>query len=87
MKKLEEEHLAVNQKGDIEQLKAKRIMERIRFLAKEVTLTGENRRTRAWVRWKFNLVIDFYGWQWLASFGMILKLKDKAEAPASRLGN
>jgi len=47
MKKLEEEHLAVNQKGDIEQLKAKRIMERIRFLAKEVTLTGENRRTRA----------------------------------------
>ena len=47
MKKLEDEHLAVNQRGDIEQLKAKRIMERIRFLAKEVTLTGENRRTRA----------------------------------------
>lgn len=43
----EKEHLAVNQRGDVEPLKAKRIMERVRFLAREVTMTGNNRRSKA----------------------------------------
>lgn len=44
MKQLEEEHLTVSQRGEDEPLKAKRIMERIRFLAEEVSMKGENRR-------------------------------------------
>lgn len=44
MKQLEEEHLTVSQRGEDEPLKAKRIMERIRFLSEEVSMTGENRR-------------------------------------------
>lgn len=44
MQKLEEEHLTVSQRGETEPLKAKRIMERIRFLAEEVEMSGENRR-------------------------------------------
>ncbi|KIS04079.1 primosomal protein DnaI [Paucilactobacillus wasatchensis] len=47
MTDFESEHLAVNQRGDVEPLKAKRIMERIRFLAREVTMTGDNRRPKA----------------------------------------
>lgn len=43
MKQLEE-HLTVTQRGESEPLKAKRIMERVRFLAKEITMQGENRR-------------------------------------------
>lgn len=39
-----EEHLTMTQKGDVEPMKAKRIMERIRFLTKEIQLVGENRR-------------------------------------------
>ncbi|MDH6364207.1 primosomal protein DnaI [Enterococcus sp. PF1-24] len=39
-----EEHLAVSQRGDQEPLKAKRIMERIRYLTKEVWMGGKNRR-------------------------------------------
>ncbi|GCF94524.1 primosomal protein DnaI [Enterococcus florum] len=39
-----EEHLSVTQRGDQEPLKAKRIMERIRYLSKEVWMLGENRR-------------------------------------------
>ncbi|MED1437165.1 MAG: primosomal protein DnaI [Bacillaceae bacterium] len=39
-----EHHLTYSQKGEIEQLKAKRIMERIRFLAIPVELKGKNRR-------------------------------------------
>ena len=44
MKQLETEHLRFSQKGDDEPLKAKRIMERIRFLSKQITMIGENRR-------------------------------------------
>ncbi|WP_220750833.1 primosomal protein DnaI [Apilactobacillus xinyiensis] len=44
MDKLETEHLSVNNRGDDEPLKAKRIMQRIRFLSKEYLMTGSNRR-------------------------------------------
>ncbi|WP_056966497.1 primosomal protein DnaI [Apilactobacillus ozensis] len=44
MEKLEKEHLSVNNRGDDEPLKAKRIMQRIRFLSKECLMTGDNRR-------------------------------------------
>lgn len=46
MKQLETEHLAETQRGDVEPLKAKRLMERVRFLAKEVEMIGENRRQK-----------------------------------------
>lgn len=39
-----EEHLAYSQKGGIEQLKSKRIMERIRHFAEPVYIEGSNRR-------------------------------------------
>ncbi|MDT2752146.1 MULTISPECIES: primosomal protein DnaI [Enterococcus] len=39
-----EKHLSVTQRGDEEPLKAKRIMERIRYLTKEIEMTGKNRR-------------------------------------------
>ena len=38
------ESLAGTDRGNSEMLKAKRIMERVRFLAKEITVDGENRR-------------------------------------------
>lgn len=41
-----EDHLAHSRDGGNEAMKAKRIMERIRFLSKEVELTGENLRHR-----------------------------------------
>ncbi|MBM6753941.1 primosomal protein DnaI [Lactobacillus alvi] len=41
-----EKHLAVDVKGDQEPLKAKRIMERIRFLSREVTVGGDNLRQK-----------------------------------------
>ncbi|WP_412988269.1 primosomal protein DnaI [Pediococcus siamensis] len=44
MAQLEKEHLQVNQRGELEPLKAKRLMERIRFLATEMTMVGINRR-------------------------------------------
>lgn len=44
MKQFEDEHLKINQKGDIEPLKAKRLMERIYFLSNEIEITGKNRR-------------------------------------------
>lgn len=43
MQQLEQEHLTVT-RGASEPLKAKRIMERIRFLSQEVKLVGRNRR-------------------------------------------
>jgi hypothetical protein len=46
MQQLETEHLAETQKGDVEPLKAKRLMERIRFLAQEIEMIGENRRQK-----------------------------------------
>ncbi|WP_368263853.1 primosomal protein DnaI [Enterococcus innesii] len=39
-----EEHLSVTQRGESEPLKAKRIMERIRYLTQEIQMTGKNRR-------------------------------------------
>lgn len=44
MHQLENEHLRFNQNGDDELLKAKRILERIRFLTEEIDVTGKNRR-------------------------------------------
>lgn len=44
MKQLEQEHLRVSQRGEDEPLKAKRLMERIRYLADEIEVTGDNRR-------------------------------------------
>ncbi|MGY3777533.1 primosomal protein DnaI [Isobaculum melis] len=44
MQQLESEHLRTTQRGEDEPLKAKRIMERIRYLAKEIQMTGKNRR-------------------------------------------
>lgn len=44
MHQLENEHLRYNQNGDDELLKAKRILERIRFLTLETEVTGKNRR-------------------------------------------
>lgn len=46
MKQLEDEHLRISQKGEDEPLKAKRIMERVHFLAKEVKIVGKNRRPK-----------------------------------------
>lgn len=41
-----EEHFRVSQRGDDEPLKAKRLMERVKFLAHEIEVTGENRRPK-----------------------------------------
>lgn len=46
MSQLEKQHLAETQRGDVEPLKAKRLMERVRFLAKEVEMIGQNRRPK-----------------------------------------
>ncbi|WP_056941637.1 primosomal protein DnaI [Secundilactobacillus kimchicus] len=44
MNQLETEHLQITQRGDEEPLKAKRLMQRIRFLASEIAMVGKNRR-------------------------------------------
>lgn len=44
MIQLENEHLRVTQRGEDEPLKAKRVMERVRFLSKEINMIGKNRR-------------------------------------------
>lgn len=44
MEQLENEHLRITQRGEDEPLKAKRIMERVRFLSKEIKMVGKNRR-------------------------------------------
>ncbi|KRN94646.1 primosomal protein DnaI [Pediococcus stilesii] len=44
MSQLEREHLTVNQRGEAEPLKAKRLMERIKFLSTEISMTGKNHR-------------------------------------------
>lgn len=46
MDQLEEEHLKINSQGDDEPLKAKRLMERIKFLSRPVELNGRNRRNK-----------------------------------------
>ena len=44
MAQLENEHLRYSQRGEDEPLKAKRIMERVRYLSKEINMIGQNRR-------------------------------------------
>ena len=44
MEQLETEHLRQSQRGDDEPLKAKRIMERIKYLSREIKMIGINRR-------------------------------------------
>lgn len=44
MEELQEQYLTYNNRGDREPLKAMRIMERIKFLAKEYQMVGPNRR-------------------------------------------
>lgn len=39
-----EDHLTYNQRGEASPLKAKRIMERVRFLTKDIGISGHNRR-------------------------------------------
>lgn len=39
-----EQHLSVTQRGEEEPLKAKRLLERIRYLTQEIQMTGRNRR-------------------------------------------
>ncbi|MCP0886734.1 primosomal protein DnaI [Ligilactobacillus sp. WILCCON 0076] len=46
MQQLETEYLTINNRGEAEPLKAKRLMERIRFLATEYEITGRNRRLK-----------------------------------------
>jgi len=46
MEQLESEHLTTSQRGETEPLKAKRLMERIRLLSEEVSMSGENRRNK-----------------------------------------
>jgi len=43
MKELEK-HLAINQRGEEEPVKAKRIMERVKYLSREVIVSGPNKR-------------------------------------------
>lgn len=44
METLEKEYLTTNQRGESEPLKAKRIMERIKFLTEEISMIGSNHR-------------------------------------------
>lgn len=46
MDELEKNHLAIDTQGDREPLKAQRIMERVRFLSREMMMTGENLRSK-----------------------------------------
>ncbi|MDR2833763.1 MAG: primosomal protein DnaI, partial [Streptococcaceae bacterium] len=41
-----EKHLENSSKGNIEPLKAKRIMERVKYLSEEVRMDGENKRNQ-----------------------------------------
>lgn len=44
LEELQSQYLTVSSRGDAEPLKAQRIMERIRYLAKEIIMIGKNRR-------------------------------------------
>jgi primosomal protein DnaI len=44
LEELQNQYLTVNNRGNAEPLKAQRIMERIRYLAKEIIMIGKNRR-------------------------------------------
>lgn len=46
MAELEKDHLAVDSQGGHEPLKAKRIMERVKFLSRELEMTGKNLRVK-----------------------------------------
>lgn len=46
MKELADNHLAIDNQGDHEPLKAQRIMERIKFLSREMPMMGENLRDK-----------------------------------------
>ena len=46
MDELEKNHLAIDTQGDHEPLKAQRIMERVKFLSREMPMTGENLRPK-----------------------------------------
>ena len=46
MQQLESEYLTINNRGEAEPLKSKRLMERIRFLASEYEISGRNRRLK-----------------------------------------
>ena len=46
MDELEKNHLAVDNQGDHEPLKAQRIMERVKFLSRELEMSGENLRSK-----------------------------------------
>lgn len=46
MDELEHGHLTTNNQGDSEPLKAARLMERIKFLSREVAMTGDNLRAK-----------------------------------------
>lgn len=42
-----EKHLTTSQRGDEEPVKAGRIMQRVRYLAREVEVSGQNRRLQS----------------------------------------
>ena len=44
MQQLSDQHLSINQRGEKEEVKAARLMQRIRFLSHEVVIQGPNRR-------------------------------------------
>ena len=46
MDELEKNHLAIDTQGDHEPLKAQRIMERVKFLSRELPMTGDNLRSK-----------------------------------------
>ncbi|KRK59542.1 primosomal protein DnaI [Limosilactobacillus antri] len=46
MAELEKNHLAIDTQGDHEPLKAQRIMERVKFLSRELPMVGENLRSK-----------------------------------------
>ena len=46
MDELQYNHLAINVQGDNEPLKAARIMERIKYLSREIEMEGKNLRDK-----------------------------------------
>jgi len=44
MQELQDGYLTISQKGDEEPVKAQRIMQRVRYLATEIEMVGQNRR-------------------------------------------
>ncbi len=46
MEELQNNHLAINAQGDNEPLKAARIMERVKYLSREIEMEGKNLRDK-----------------------------------------